>query len=43
MGEASIECATDRVNQREVDSAKEIVVHCKMGGRSAKAYEMLSA
>ncbi len=28
-----------RVN--ELDSADEIVVHCKMGGRSAKAYEVL--
>jgi sulfur-carrier protein adenylyltransferase/sulfurtransferase len=25
----------------EIDSADEIVVHCKMGGRSAKAYEVL--
>jgi sulfur-carrier protein adenylyltransferase/sulfurtransferase len=25
----------------ELDSADEIVVHCKMGGRSAKAYEVL--
>src|SRR6185503_17845657 len=25
----------------ELNSADEIVVHCKMGGRSAKAYEML--
>jgi sulfur-carrier protein adenylyltransferase/sulfurtransferase len=25
----------------ELDSADEIVVHCKMGGRSAKAYELL--
>jgi adenylyltransferase/sulfurtransferase len=25
----------------ELNSAEEIVVHCKMGGRSAKAYEML--
>ena len=25
----------------ELNSAEEIVVHCKMGGRSAKAYEAL--
>ena len=25
----------------EFDPSKEIVVHCKMGGRSAEAYEML--
>ena len=25
----------------ELNSADDIVVHCKMGGRSAKAYEML--
>jgi adenylyltransferase/sulfurtransferase len=26
---------------QELDSAEEIVVHCKMGGRSAEAYGML--
>ncbi len=30
---------TSRMN--ELNSADEIVVHCKMGGRSAKAYELL--
>jgi adenylyltransferase/sulfurtransferase len=25
----------------ELDSADDIVVHCKVGGRSAEAYEML--
>jgi len=28
-------------HMNELNSADEIVVHCKMGGRSAKAYEML--
>lgn len=28
-------------HMNELNSAEEIVVHCKMGGRSAKAYEML--
>ncbi len=27
----------------EIDSSKEIIVHCKMGGRSAKAIQMLTA
>ena len=27
----------------EIDSSKETVIHCKMGGRSAKAIEALSA
>lgn len=27
----------------EIDSTKEIIVHCKMGGRSAKAIEFLQA
>lgn len=27
----------------EIDNSKEIVVHCKMGGRSAKAIEFLQA
>ncbi len=27
----------------EIDGSKEIIVHCKMGGRSAKAIEFLQA
>jgi adenylyltransferase/sulfurtransferase len=27
----------------EIDSSKETIIHCKMGGRSAKAIEALSA